>query len=59
MRTDLRTQSPHGSAKPVPLLRNFYFPWAGVADGTWHIESHYPTQAKRGLEWGTQHLLPV
>jgi hypothetical protein len=25
----------------------------------WHIESHYPTQAKGRLEWGTQHLLPV
>src|ERR1700735_4991708 len=25
----------------------------------WHIESHYPTQAKVRLEWGTQHLLPV
>jgi hypothetical protein len=30
-----------------------------VADGKWHINSHYPTQAKRRLEWGTQHLLPV
>jgi hypothetical protein len=25
----------------------------------WHIESHYPTQAKERLEWGTQRLLPV
>jgi hypothetical protein len=23
------------------------------------MESHYPTQAKERLEWGTQHLLPV
>jgi hypothetical protein len=28
-------------------------------DGKWHVESHYPTQAQRGLEWGTQHLLVV
>jgi hypothetical protein len=27
--------------------------------GKWHIGSHYPTQAKVRLEWGTQHLLPV
>jgi hypothetical protein len=25
----------------------------GVANGTWHIESHYPTQAKERLGWGT------
>jgi hypothetical protein len=31
----------------------------GVADGKWHIKSHYPTQAKGRLEWGTQHWLPV
>jgi len=30
-----------------------------VANGKRHIESHYPTQAKGRLEWGTQHLLPV
>jgi hypothetical protein len=30
-----------------------------VASGKWHIEGHYPTQAKGRLEWGTQHLLPV
>jgi hypothetical protein len=30
-----------------------------VANGKWPIESHYPTQAKERLEWGTQHLLPV
>jgi hypothetical protein len=30
-----------------------------LARGKWHIESHYPTQAKRRLEWGTQHLLLV
>jgi hypothetical protein len=30
-----------------------------VADGKWHFNSHYPTQANRRLEWGTQHLLPV
>ena len=34
------------------------FPW-GVEDGMWHIEIHYPTQAKGRLEWGTEHLLPV
>jgi hypothetical protein len=35
-----------------------YFPWADVAKEKWHIGSHYPTQAKERLEWGTQHLLP-
>jgi hypothetical protein len=30
-----------------------------VANWKWHIESHYPTQANRRLEWGTQRLLPV
>jgi hypothetical protein len=35
------------------------FSWAGVANGKWQIESHYPTQAKGRLEWGTQHLLLV
>jgi hypothetical protein len=30
-----------------------------VANGRWHINSHYPTQANRRLEWGTQQLLPV
>jgi hypothetical protein len=30
-----------------------------VADGEWHFNSHYPTQANRRLEWDTQHLLPV
>jgi hypothetical protein len=30
-----------------------------VASGKWHIEGHYPTQAKGRLEWGTQRLLPV
>jgi hypothetical protein len=34
-------------------------PTAGLADGKSHIGSHHPTQAKRRLEWGTQHLLPV
>ena len=24
-----------------------------MANGKWHIESHYPTQAKERLEWGT------
>jgi hypothetical protein len=55
----LRAQSP-------TLLRDFLFPWTDVADGKWHINSHYPTQAPRRagagkarLEWGTQHLLPV
>ena len=33
--------------------------WAGVANGKWHIDSHYPTQAKVRLEWGTQHLSSV
>ncbi len=28
--------------------------WAGVANRKWHIESHYPTQAKGRLEWATQ-----
>jgi hypothetical protein len=26
-----------------------------MRNGKWHIESHYPTQAKERLEWGTQH----
>jgi hypothetical protein len=43
----------------VPFCGIFYFPWAGVANGRLHISSHYPTQAKVRLEWGTQHLLPV
>jgi hypothetical protein len=30
-----------------------------VANGKWHIESHYPTQAKERLEWGTRHLSPM
>ena len=42
-----------------PRLRTFYFLWAGVADEKSHDESDYPTQAKRRLEWGTQHLLPA
>jgi hypothetical protein len=36
-----------------------YFPWAAVANGKRLIESHYPTQAKVRLEWGTQDWLPV
>jgi hypothetical protein len=31
------------------LFPESYFPWAGVANGKWQIESHYPTQAKYGL----------
>ncbi len=37
------------------LLGNL-FPWACVANRKWHIESHYPTQAKVRLEWATQRL---
>jgi hypothetical protein len=49
----LRTQSPQPTARFfIPLGRT-------LADGKWHINSHYPTQAKRRLEWGTQHLSPV
>jgi hypothetical protein len=33
------------------------FPWIGVANEKWHIDSHYPTQAKGRLEWGTQRWL--
>jgi hypothetical protein len=28
-----------------------------LPDGKWHVQSHYPTQAKSGLEWGTQRFL--
>jgi hypothetical protein len=31
--------------------------FSNTSNGKWHSESHYPTQAKRRLEWGTQHLL--
>jgi hypothetical protein len=34
-------------------------PLAVVANGKWPIGSHYPTQAKVRLEWGTQHMLRV
>ena len=50
---------PNGQAKPVAFYGIFYFLWARVADEKWHFNSHYPTQANRRLEWGTQHLLPV
>src|ERR1700678_4135202 len=46
---DLRTR--HPSAQSLSL--------GGVGYGKPHIESHYPTQAKVRLEWGTQHFLPV
>jgi hypothetical protein len=51
--------SSEGTGETVSLLRISYFLWARVADGKWHFNSHYPTQAKVRLEWGTQHLLPV
>jgi hypothetical protein len=34
-------------------------PRACVANEKWQIKIRYPTQAKTGLEWDTQHLLPV
>jgi hypothetical protein len=34
-----------------------YFPWVGGANGKSHVESHYPTQAKERLEWGTRHFV--
>jgi hypothetical protein len=40
-----------GSETPVP-----HFPWAAAANGKRQIDSHYPTQAKGRLEWGTQHF---
>src|ERR1700677_831548 len=43
-----------GSEDPVP-----HFPWTATANAERHIDSHYPTQAKGRLEWGTQHFLPV
>jgi hypothetical protein len=46
------------SANPVPYTQ-IVFVWRSWKNGKWHIESHYPTQAKRRLERGTQHLLPV
>ena len=45
---------PRGWENPVP-----HFPWAAAANEKRHIDSHYPTQAKGRLEWGTQHFLPV
>src|ERR1700678_3304564 len=54
-----RARSVGRSSRPRNRSSDFYFPWAGVANGKGHIESHYPTQAKVRLEWGTQHLLPV
>jgi hypothetical protein len=62
LRIDL-TEEKKSAAKNTgfarPRLRTFYLPWAGVADEKWYIKGHYPTQAKRRLEWGTQHLSPV
>ncbi len=51
-------------ARSVPfialLFRNELFrSLLSRAHGNWHIESGYPTQANRRLEWGTQHLLQV
>jgi hypothetical protein len=31
-------------------------PVGGSGGREWHISSHYPTQAKGRLEWGTRHL---
>jgi hypothetical protein len=42
---------PRGWENPVP-----HFPWAAAANEKRHIDSHYPTQAKGRLEWGTQHF---
>ena len=51
MRAPLTRQE---SENPVP-----HFPWAAAAKEKRHIDSHYPTQAKGRLEWGTQHFLPM
>jgi len=45
--------------KPVLFCEIFLFPLSGHGKPKSHIESHYPTQAKERLEWGTQHLLPM
>src|ERR1700677_721613 len=52
VRTPLTSSVPKGQAKPVAFYGIFYFLWARVTDGKWHINSHYPTQANRRLEWG-------
>ena len=59
VRTPLTSSVPKGQAKPLAFYGFSYFLWARVADGKWHFNSHYPTQAKVRLEWGTQRLLPV
>ncbi len=60
-KTQSRSSMDHtqGSRKcryPVPFWRIFSLGWA-AANRKWHIESHYPTQAKGRLEWATQPLL--
>ena len=56
----MSNEQPWNQRSLVPIhFSESYFPWAGVENWKWQIESHYPTQAKRRLEWGTQHLLPV
>ncbi len=35
---------------------DFLISLGGCGEGKWYIESRYPTQAKRRLEWGTQSL---
>jgi hypothetical protein len=49
--------------QPVPCgksdAQRLFVPWMDVTNWNWQIEGRYPTQAKRRLEWGTQHLLPV
>ncbi len=42
--------SPARAGGPGTLLRNLLFPCASVANGKWHIDSHYPTQAKVRLD---------
>jgi hypothetical protein len=48
--------SRYGSENPVTHCR-IAFVWRSWKNGKWHIESRYPTQAKRRLEWGTQHFV--
>jgi hypothetical protein len=54
VRTPLTSSVPKGHANPVTFYGIFYFLWARVSNGKWHINSHYPTQANTGLEWGTR-----
>src|ERR1700678_4399526 len=52
------TRTPPGTVKPVLFCEIFLFPLSGHGKQKSHIESHYPTQAKMRLEWGTPAFAP-